>query len=116
MIEIRKAPSNARDRGVRRLEMSAVGRALGSFGIVVSLVLGSLGTLATETGCSGSCSDDEAKKCDESFNRCTTAANTRNDLGACRKCADDYCECYDDCGSSCDRSRFQGVCNGALTP
>jgi hypothetical protein len=96
--------------------MLPFGRKLASCGLVLSLVVDSLGVVGTETGCSGSCSEDEARKCDETFNRCTTAASTRNDLGACRTCADQYCECYDDCGSTCDRSRFQGVCNGALTP
>jgi len=92
--------------------MLTFGRSLASFGVVVSFVVGSLGVVTVETGCSGTCSEEEARTCDDNFNRCTTAASTRNDLVACQKCADDYCACYDDCGSTCDRSRFEGVCGG----
>jgi hypothetical protein len=59
-------------------------------------------------GCSASvCSADEENACTTTYTNCTTAAALAVDEAAGKKCGDDYCSCYDACGSTCDRSKLQ---------
>lgn len=78
---------------------------------VLLATVGSLGVSTLQTGCSSVCSDSEAKACDDAFITCTTASAAAGGAG-CQKCADDYCGCYDKCGSTCDKDKFAGACAG----
>ena len=89
--------------------MIRLGAAAGSLFVIATLIVGSLGVVAT-TGCSGTCSADETKKCDDKFSACTTAAATAASKPQCEQCATSYCECYDDCGSECNADDHKGTC------
>jgi hypothetical protein len=76
---------------------------------VLAALVGSLGVTTLQTGCSSTCSASESKACDDTFISCTTASAAAGGTG-CQKCADDYCSCYDSCGSTCDKNKFAGTC------
>lgn len=87
-----------------------VKKPLAAVSVVVAIV-GSLGVSGLQTACSSVCSDSESKACDDTFISCTTAAAAAGGTG-CQKCADDYCACYDKCGSTCDKNKYAGTCAG----
>lgn len=93
--------------------MIRIGAALGSLFVIGTIVVGSLGVVAvaaTQTGCSGTCSDDESAKCTETFTACTSAAAAAASRPQCEQCAKAYCDCYDDCGNDCKPEDHQGTC------
>jgi hypothetical protein len=74
------------------------------------IVVGSLGVVVVETGCSGVCSSEEEESCTSTFTGCIERAAQTANPADCQACADNYCKCFDDCGSTCDRGRVAGRC------
>lgn len=61
------------------------------------------------TGCSGGvCTAEEENACTTTYNKCVETTSSAGDAAGAQKCADDYCKCYDACGTTCDRSRIGG--------
>lgn len=91
--------------------MIRLSAALGSFVVIGTIIVGSLGVVVTtQTGCSGTCSDEESAKCTQTFTDCTNAAAAAASRPQCEQCAKAYCDCYDDCGNECKPEEHQGTC------
>jgi hypothetical protein len=75
-----------------------------------TVLVGSLGVVAVETGCSGTCSSSEEEACTNTFTTCIQRASETAKPEDCQACADNYCKCFDDCGSTCERDRVAGRC------
>ena len=92
--------------------MNSFVRHLVSVAAVASVVLGSLGIVATtQTACSSkTCSTSEEKACTDAYTTCTNEAAAAADKSKCQQCIDTYCSCYDSCGNTCDRDKVSGSC------
>jgi hypothetical protein len=77
---------------------------------ILAAIVGSLGVTSLQAGCASTCSDSETAACNNTFTACITAAAAAGGAG-CQKCADDYCACYDKCGSTCDKGKVSGSCS-----
>lgn len=75
--------------------------------VTVPAVLGTASVAATQTACSSTCSDSEEKSCTEKYTSCISAAVAAADLNACTTCNNQYCDCYDACGTSCDKGSLR---------
>lgn len=62
------------------------------------------------TACASVCTDDEEQACTDTYNACISAAAAAADLTACQKCVDDYCGCFDDCGTDCNADSLSNTC------
>jgi hypothetical protein len=79
----------------------------------LSLVVGALAvTVTAPAGCGGPCSSSEEQSCTSTYNTCIQNAAATASLAACQACVDDYCSCFDSCGSDCDSAALSGACAG----
>ena len=84
-----------------------------SLPILALVVVSVFGVTATQAACSSTaktCSSSEESSCTNTYSTCISAAAAAADKAACQKCVDDYCNCYDKCGNSCDKSKLSGQC------
>ncbi len=66
---------------------------------------------AEQTACSSKvCTSSEETACTNTFTDCTTKAALSASKDECQKCVDAYCNCYDSCGNTCDRSKYSAAC------
>ena len=107
-----KSPATTGTPAPARTIQAKIVRALASLSVVAVSVIGSLGVVSLETACSSVCSSDEEAACTNTFQACIAQAASSADLNKCQSCADAYCKCFDDCGSTCDRDRVSGTCAG----
>jgi hypothetical protein len=93
--------------------MNRVASCLASFAFVAFTLVGSLGVVTVETGCKSTCTDSESTACTNAYSGCISEASVTADTAKCQQCADDYCACFDKCGSTCDKSNVSGKCNSS---
>lgn len=78
--------------------------------LLPALALALAGTGAPAlTGCSDAakvCTAEEESACTTTYTACVNTAAAAGDANGGQRCGDDYCRCYDACGSTCDRSKL----------
>ena len=84
---------------------------LASLSIVAFVVMGT-GCGDDDDGAAGTCTTEQSKACDDTFNTCIANAAASADLAACTACAKDICNCYDKCGSTCNEEEYANRCGG----
>jgi len=88
-------------------------RHLGSLLFVAAGILFIAGSSATQVACSSkTCSSSEDQACTNTYTTCITTAAAAASLAQCQKCVDDYCNCYNACGNTCDSAKLKGQCTG----